>query len=61
MDGEQPGMSLHLNLLAEEAEEALRQQQSFREQAAIVALDVEQARPGPMQRLLSRIARRRQE
>jgi hypothetical protein len=58
MEGEQHGMSIHLNLLAEEAEEALRQQASFHEQATIVALDVRQAKPGPIKRLMARIARR---
>jgi hypothetical protein len=58
MDGEEPGMTLHLRLLAEQAEEALRQQSDLKDQATTVALDVKQVRPGPMRKLMARIARR---
>ena len=58
MDGEEPGMTLHLRLLAEQAEEALRQQADLKDQVTIVALDVQQARPGPMRKLMARIAGR---
>lgn len=56
---DEPAMTMHLRLLAEEAEDALQRHASFQRQVEEVALDVTQAEPGPFRRFLNSLALRK--